>query len=67
MEAPNVKNTIVDKEKNIRFDIMAYRKLSPAEMTEVVVSHVADLRRKRKWKPKPGDRFIIVTIIGYDS
>jgi hypothetical protein len=53
MEQPNVKNTLLDKERNIRFDIMAYRKLSQAEMLEAVASY---LRQKKVKKPKRGDR-----------
>ncbi|MET0625727.1 MAG: hypothetical protein ABW250_22520 [Pyrinomonadaceae bacterium] len=67
MQQPNVRNVILDKKRDVRYEIIAYRKLTQAEMEEAVASLWRQLRRKRLKLPKKGDRFIIETIIGFDS
>jgi hypothetical protein len=65
MENPNVISTIVDKEKDIRFDIVAYRKLTRAEMIQAVSEFYN--QKKMPKKLKPGSTIKIITIIGYDT
>ena len=65
METPNVISTIVDKEKNIRFDIIAYRKLTRTEMIQAVSEFYS--QKKKPKKLKSGSIIKIVTIIGYDA
>jgi hypothetical protein len=64
MEQPNVVNVLLDAERNVRYEILAYRKLTQAEMLDCVTSY---LRQKKRKRPKPGERVVIVTIIGFDS
>ena len=65
MEKPSLVSTILDKERNIRFNILAYRKLTRAEMIETV-SHFYSQKKQPK-KLKRGSTITIVTIIGYDT
>lgn len=67
MQPPNVRNVMLDKERGVRYEILAYRKLTQAEMLEAVASLWRQLRKKRLKLPKKGDTFVIQTIIGFDS
>ena len=67
MQQPNVRSVILDKERGVRYEILAYRKLTRAEMLEAVASFWGQLRKKRLKPPKKGQTIIIETIIGFDS
>jgi hypothetical protein len=67
MQQPKVRSVILDKERGVRYEILAYRKLTQAEMEEAVASLWRQMRRKRLKPPKKGQTIIIETIIGYDS
>jgi hypothetical protein len=56
--APNIKNVILDEEREIRFEILAYRKLTQQEMISSVRSFLAQNNRK---KLKAGQTIIILT------
>ena len=58
MLAPNIKNVILDQERELRFEIMAYRKLTRQEMMSSVASFLAQNKRK---KLKAGQTIIILT------
>jgi hypothetical protein len=67
MLGPNVRNVMLDKGRGVRYEILAYRKLTQEEMLEAVVSLWRQLRKKRLKLPKKGQTIIIETIIGHDS
>jgi len=67
MQQPNVRSVILDKERGVRYESLAYRKLTRAEMLEAVASFWGQLRKKRLKLPKKGRTIIIETIIGFDS
>ena len=47
MLAPNIKNVILDEDRELRFEILAYRKLTKQEMISSVRSFLAQNKRKR--------------------
>lgn len=63
MQAPNIKNTLIDPERNITYHVMAYRKLSERELLQAVRYSVSQLKRK----PKKGSVNTIITVIGFDG
>lgn len=58
MLAPNIKNVILDQEREVRFEIRAYRKLTRQEIMSSVASFLAQNKRK---KLKAGQTIIILT------
>lgn len=61
MEQPNVSSKIRDEERDITYDVRAYRALSREELVETVRHH----RARAKRKDKRGDTVVILTIIGF--
>jgi hypothetical protein len=61
MQMPNVVSKIIDQEKKITFEIIAYRPLSREEM---VLSVRQFLAQKKKPKLQPGSTIKIISIIG---
>jgi len=64
MKQPNVKNILVDHEKNITYEVMAYCKLTKSETQSCVNKFWS---KKKKPKIKPGETVKIITIIGLDE
>jgi len=64
MQQPNIISTLVDPEKNITYEVVAYRKLTKDELILSVRNFYA---QKKKPKLKPGQKVTILTIIGYDG
>ncbi|MFA5239084.1 MAG: hypothetical protein WC476_05160 [Phycisphaerae bacterium] len=64
MQSPNVKHLLIDDKNGVRYEVLAYRKLSHEEVI-MAVRHYKS-RRKPK-KPKKGTIITIVTVIGYDE
>lgn len=60
MEMPNIPHPIRDAERQVVYVVMAYRKLSRAEVVQMVRVHSAQSRRK----PKKGSKVTIITSIG---
>jgi hypothetical protein len=63
MEMPNVCNVLHDSVKNIRYELMAYRTLSEAELVQHVRYYLANAKKK----PKKNSCVTIVTIIGFND
>lgn len=61
MLPPDVTNVILDKEKKIRYEVMAYRKLTREEMMDSVARLILTLKKKRK-NVQPGQTYVILTI-----
>ena len=61
MKGPDVKNVMLDRERRIRYEIMAYRKLQRHEMLDAVASLHQTLKRKRQ-KIERGRTYVILTI-----
>ncbi len=64
MKQPNIKNILVDPEKNITYEVMAYCKLTKRETQDCVKKFWS---KKKKPKTKPGETVKIITIIGLDE
>ena len=60
MEFPTISNLAVDK-TGVKYNVVAYRKLSPAEITFWVRHHLAQIPKRKR--PKPGASVRIVTLI----
>jgi len=63
MEMPSIVTEAIDEAKNVRYQVVAYRKLSPNEL--VFAIRLALSRMKRK--PKKNSTCRLVTIIGHDE
>jgi hypothetical protein len=63
MDVPEVCNVLHDRSKNIRYELMAYRQLSQAELAQYVRHYLANTKKK----PKKNSCVRIVTIIGFDE
>lgn len=63
MELPTVRNVLHDTAKNIRYELMAYRELSRAELVQNVRIYLANAKKK----PKKNSRVRIITIIGFND
>jgi len=57
---PTVKNTLVQKDGNIRYEVMAYRTLSQRELLGAVSTFVNMMRRK----PKKNTVYTVISTIG---
>lgn len=60
MQMPNVSNVIKDSERNIVYDVVAYRELTRQELVHAVRQFMSMQKRK----PKKGTRYRIITMIG---
>ena len=63
MDVPDVCNVLHDQTKNIRYELMAYRQLSEAEVVQYVRHYLANAKKK----PKKNSCVRIVTIIGFNE
>lgn len=57
---PTVDNFVVDEERNIKFNIRAYRKLTPEE----AITAVRFFYSQKKRNPKKNSQVIIMSLIG---
>ena len=64
MQMPNVVNTLVDKEKNITYEVVAYRKITREELILAVRHFYA---QKKKTKVKPGQKIKIISMLGHND
>jgi len=64
MKQPNILNTLIDQEKNITYEVVAYRKLTKEELILAVRHFYA---QKKKPKVKPGQKIRIISIIGFNE
>ncbi len=60
MDMPTVQNVLTDSEKNIRYEVYAYRALTEEELIFAVRSFLGSTKRK----PKQGSCVEIHTVIG---
>lgn len=60
---PSVKSQIRDPKTGVVYSVMAYRKLTQAELIHAVQEH----SRRAKKKPRNGSEVIIVSVIGFDG
>lgn len=63
MDIPNVSNPIQDSQRDVIYEILAYRTLTRAERVMSVRHYLS----QQKKKPKRGTKVTIVSIIGYDG
>lgn len=63
MGTPNVVNVAIDQQKNIRYEVIAYRQLSQPETVQAVRMAVAMMNKK----PKKNMVYRFVTIIGHND
>jgi len=64
VEQPRVSNPVRDEEKDVTYNVIAYRKLSREE-TILAIRHYH--AQKNTKKPKKGITVTILTIIGYNE
>jgi len=64
MKQPDIVSTIVDKERDITYRVVAYRQLTRDELVMSVRHFHA---QKKKPKVKPGQTVTIVSVIGFDG
>jgi hypothetical protein len=60
MKLPHVSHLVVDEENKIEFNVMAYRKLTEAE----VLQALRTWRRIYRKKLRPKHRYQVLTVIG---
>jgi len=63
MEAPNVLNVVNDQARGVKYHVMAYRRMTRAELLQAVAMYLS----RAKKKPKAGTLVTLVTIIGFDQ
>lgn len=63
MEMPNVVTEAHDEAKNIRYEVVAYRKLSREEVIFAIRHALSGMKKK----PKKNSTCRLVTIIGHDE
>ena len=63
MNAPHVRHTISVENGGGTFVVLAYRKLTPQEVNDCVVSYLSQGRKRNKY-PKKGEVITIHTLIG---
>jgi hypothetical protein len=63
MEAPNVVTVAIDESRNIRYEVVAYRQLSPTELTQALYTAVSMMKKK----PKKNCSYRFHTIIGHNE
>jgi hypothetical protein len=62
MESPNVLNVLVDEARKIRYEVVAYRTLSQAELVQAVRVGLSMTKRK----PKKNSTIRFITMLGMD-
>lgn len=63
METPNVVTEAYDEAKNIRYQVVAFRKLSREEVIFYIRHALAGMKKK----PKKNTTCRLVTVIGHDE
>lgn len=63
MEMPSVVTEAYDEARNIRYEVVAYRKLTDQEVVFAIRQALAGMKRK----PKKNSTCRLVTIIGHDE
>jgi len=61
MESPTIKTTATDRDRNIRYEVLAYRTLTEAEMIMTIRMLWGQKKGKR---PKPNSTITVMSIIG---
>ena len=61
MRLPDIANVMKDPQRRVTYRIMAYRRLSRAEMIGTIQAHVATNKGRH---PKPGTLVMIITTFG---
>jgi hypothetical protein len=64
MELPDVKHLLIDDKNEVRYEVLAYRKLTREEVIMAVRHYKSQKKIK---KPKKGTIITIVTVIGHDE
>jgi hypothetical protein len=62
IEFPGVKNTLIDEKNDVRYEVLAYRRLSEEELVLAVRMFLTSRRRNRRIKR--GTLVQIVSVIG---
>jgi hypothetical protein len=60
MESPNVLSVLVDRKKNIRYEMVAYRVLAGNELVVAVRTAISMMKRK----PKKNSTYRFITVFG---
>ena len=61
MEPPNIRTEIYDPKAQVRWIVVAFRKLSDDEAVSVIRTYLSNA--KKKDRPKRGEEITIVTVI----
>jgi hypothetical protein len=64
MLAPDIRNTIVDKPNKVTYHILAYRRLTTAEMVQSVQMFLSQPKQRRRKTPLRNKVITILTIHG---
>jgi len=64
MEPPNVVSSMMDEQKNVRYDIYAYRELSREEMVRAIQAYLTSNSGGKARLRERNKRIQIVTVIG---
>lgn len=64
MQPPDVRTSIKDEENNVTYHVLAYRKLSRAELVQSVRAYHAQPKQRRRKKPLKNAQITIITIHG---
>lgn len=64
MEMPKVRNVLNDERAGVRYEVLAYRRLTEGELLTAVRFFLSQRKAKR---PKRGTVVTIVSIIGHDE
>lgn len=67
MQNPDIKNTLIDREHNMTYHIMAYRKTTYEESIAAIRSYHSQPQFRRRKTPMKNKVITIVTIIGYNE
>jgi hypothetical protein len=63
MDSPNVLNVLNEPARNIRFEVLAYRKLTEQELYSAVQTGISLMKRK----PKKNSKYTFVTVLGFND
>lgn len=64
MQMPDVRTSIKDEKNNVVYHVLAYRKLSRAELVQSVRAYHAQPKVRRRKKPLRNTEITIITIHG---
>jgi hypothetical protein len=63
MEMPTVSTVLHDTDKNIRYEVLAYRQLGRDELVIAVRNAISMMKKK----PKKNSHYQFITIIGFND